>query len=106
MPFTPGDPNINRNGRPKGSRSLSSMLVEALKRYEETTNTKFEDLLIQRLLDKAISKGEIRAIREIFDRVDGKPAQSINLNSGDKLPDKVVVEIVNGHANPYRNKTE
>ncbi len=28
MPFTPGDPNINRSGRPKGSRNVINKVIE------------------------------------------------------------------------------
>lgn len=28
MPFTPGDPNINKNGRPKGSRNHITKVIE------------------------------------------------------------------------------
>jgi hypothetical protein len=28
MPFTPGDPNINRSGRPKGSRNHVTKVIE------------------------------------------------------------------------------
>ena len=63
MPFTPGDPNINRNGRPKGSANVVAQeikeafaltlqnklpeLEELLSRVAEQNPEKAVDLLIK-----------------------------------------------------------
>ena len=80
MPFKKNDPRINRKGRPKGSRSLSTKLREALLQYERKTGQSYQDLLIQSLLNQAITKGDVRAIREVFDRIDGKVTQGLDLS--------------------------
>lgn len=81
---------INRDGRPKGSRNLSTILREMLEEeIEVTTDTgkekkKLQDVMISRLLKAATKSGDLkptqlRAIQEIFDRVDGKSKQTNEL---------------------------
>ena len=81
------DPNrINKEGRPKGSRNLSTILKAMLEEEIEVTvdgkkeRKQFQEVIIRKLLKKA-NDGEIRAITEIFDRVEGKAKQSIELES-------------------------
>jgi len=80
------DPNrINKEGRPKGSRNLSTILKEMLSEEIEVVvdgkkeKKQFQDLIIRKLLKKA-NDGDIRAITEIFDRVEGKAKQEISMN--------------------------
>lgn len=42
MPFTPGDPNINRNGRPKGSRNHVTKIIE--EQFGNVLENKLPDL--------------------------------------------------------------
>lgn len=42
MPFTPGDPNINRNGRPKGSRNHVTKVIE--EQFGNVLENKLPDL--------------------------------------------------------------
>ena len=62
---------IGNNNATKGKR-LSSVLQ---KRMEER---KDEDKLMNVLLDKAL-EGDLPAIKEVFDRIDGKAKQSIDI---------------------------
>lgn len=78
------DPDrINKEGRPKGSRNLSSILREMLQEEIEVnidgvkSKKQFQEVIIRKLLKKA-NDGDIRAIMEIFDRVEGKPKQEID----------------------------
>lgn len=74
---------INKNGRPLGSRSLGTILREML---EETVEIEINgvkekktlsDILVRKLITKASrGDGDVRAIAEIFDRVDGKPKEN------------------------------
>lgn len=76
----------NPNGRPKGSRSLSTILKEMLE--EEIVITidgkkerkQFQEIIIRKLLKKA-NDGDIRAIQEILDRVEGKAKQQLDINN-------------------------
>lgn len=96
-PFKKGDDaRRNMEGRPKGSRSLSTILREMLDESIEViengkkTKKQFKDVLIRKLLKKA-NDGDMRAIQEIFDRVEGKSKQEIE-HSGELK--QVIVEII------------
>lgn len=78
--FKPGASG-NPSGRPRGSRNLSTILREMLEEEIEVSidgtkqRKQFGDVIIRRLLKKA-NDGDIRAITEIFDRVEGKAKQA------------------------------
>ncbi len=75
----------NPKGRPKGARSMTTILREMLETEIETdvdgekVKMQFQDAIIRKLLQKA-SKGEIKAITEIFDRIEGKAKQELSMN--------------------------
>jgi hypothetical protein len=64
----------NPVGKPKGVRHLSTLLKEAL--LKEGGDSE----LVKTLIKKAI-EGNDRSIQEIFDRLEGKPQQAIDLNA-------------------------
>ena len=79
-----GTASINPLGKPKGTRHLSTLLMQAL--LKQARNEKGDeleethaDLLIKRVLSDAIKKG--KGVDLIFDRVEGKPDQAIDLTS-------------------------
>jgi hypothetical protein len=81
--FEPGESG-NPNGRPKGSRNLSTILKEMLKEEIEVKNEdgtvekkQLQDVIVRKLITQATNKGNLRAIQEIFDRVEGKAKQEI-----------------------------
>lgn len=78
-----GDPGQNPAGRPKGSPNLSTVLKAMLEEKIDVRmdngkieKKKFMDVVIRKLIKKA-SDGDVRAIQEIFDRIDGKSKQPI-----------------------------
>ena len=81
-PWKEGDPSPNPSGRPKGSRNLSTILREMLEEEIEVVidgqkeRRQFQEVIIRKLLKKA-NDGDMRAIQEIYDRVEGKPKQEI-----------------------------
>lgn len=75
----------NPNGRPR-EKSLTTLLKEALKQIEKATGEQYDVLLVKRLLEKAISKGDMKAIQMIWERLEGKPKQSIELGGIDGDP--------------------
>lgn len=86
-PWQPGQSG-NPAGRPEGARSLSTLLREMLEEKidvqiegQGATKKQFKEVLLRRLL-KAANEGDIRAINTIFDRVDGKAQQFIELTPG------------------------
>lgn len=77
MPFTKGDPNCNRNGRPPKEQALTHLLREYLDEEEDGIIRK------QRLcsmLYHMARDGDVAAIKYIFDRIDGKIPENINAN--------------------------
>lgn len=81
------DPNrINKEGRPKGAKNLSTILKAMLEEDVEVVidgkkeRRQFQEVIIRKLLKKA-NDGEIRAITEIFDRVEGKAKQEVKVES-------------------------
>lgn len=82
IPWKEGDPSPNPSGRPKGSKNLSTILKAMLEEDVEVVidgkkeRRQFQEVIIRKLLKKA-NDGEIRAIKEIFDRVDGKSKQEV-----------------------------
>lgn len=93
-PFQPGESG-NPSGRPLGTRNLSTILKEMLEQDVEVNGEKmpFKDSIIKKLIKKA-NDGNLRAIQEIFDRVEGKAKQEIKV---DGIPDPLVnVKIVKG----------
>jgi hypothetical protein len=88
-PWKEGDPSPNPSGRPKGSKNLSTVLKEMLEEELEViidgvkVKKAFKDLIVRKLIKKA-NDGDLRAIQEIFDRVEGKAKQEIqhDINTG------------------------
>lgn len=92
MPFKPGQSG-NPGGRVK-DRFVTAALMAQLK---EARGSKL--FAICRSLIAKAEEGDVQAIREIFDRVEGKPAQTI-------LGDKENPLSINAIIVPSKNATE
>lgn len=81
--FKEGNP-----GRPKGTKHMTTLLTEAIKRVATDTGTSDDKEIIKALVEKA-KKGDTTAIEMIFNRSDGKVTDKIehsgNLNIGSLL---------------------
>ena len=92
-PFKPGQCG-NPNGRPKGRRSLSTILREMLSEEIEIdvngkkTKKELQDVIVNNLIQNAV-KGDLRAIEQIFNRTEGTPIATVRTQEIDK--DEVVV---------------
>jgi len=88
MPFAPGESG-NPGGRPKAAKLFRDALLVAIKKAD------LEGVeAIQRIAYKLVSQaetGDVSAIREIADRIDGKVPQAIG--GTDEL-DPLVVQII------------
>lgn len=87
-PFGKG--NKFGKGRPKGSVTMSTLLKKAMESQlvlktksgsKESRTT--AEWIIDSLIKKAINSKDVAAIREIFDRIDGKPSQSVEVANKD-----------------------
>ncbi len=78
----------NPGGRPKRSWTFQSLMEQAV---EEVVQTKeglslpVKTLVAKRLVAMAIN-GDIQAMKEIFNRMDGLPKRSIELTNNTDLP--------------------
>jgi hypothetical protein len=84
-PFEKGHKRTPNAGRPKGSKSLTTILREIInepiERIDKKTGLKdvkpTSEWLMSVMVRDAL-KGDLRAIREILDRLEGRPTQKIN----------------------------
>ena len=72
--------DINRGGRPLKEHSLTDLLREALEQpHDETGKTK-KEMVIDKLYEIAVKKGDVVMLKYLIDRIDGKPLQTIEAN--------------------------
>jgi hypothetical protein len=98
--FKPGDSRINRNGRPKKGTSLTEILKYKLdQKTDDNSNKKVlnREIIAEKLIELA-KKGNIAAIKYIYDRLEGLPIQAIDISRSreDTLPkdmDEIQSEI-------------
>jgi len=81
MPFSKGKSG-NPQGRPKKGETLTDLLREKI----ETPKTAREKLTRKdRIIEKLITLaegGDLGALKYVFDRIDGRPKESIELTDG------------------------
>lgn len=95
MPFKKGDPNINRKGRPPTGNAWAELLRAVGEEKEPKTGKKFKELVSKRLWIECVN-GNIGAIRELFNRMEGLPKQAIKHEGSEEEPITIVFE------NPYK----
>ncbi len=82
----------NTNGRRKGKRTLTEelrRLVDARWQPHGITN---RELLAQVLLKLALC-GDIKALSYTYDRMDGKPAQALELSGDQRRPLRLEIVV-------------
>lgn len=79
-PFQPGQPSANPAGRPKqaATKLLREMAANSSEGYAEGVSRL--RLIVDRLLAKA-EAGDLDAIKIVLDRLEGRPRQSIALDT-------------------------
>lgn len=98
-PFKKGN-KMGAKGRPKGSVNLTTTLRKLLeqkltladKNGIKKTMTGRE-WVAESLMKKAIGKADVAAIREVFDRVDGKAAQTLDIGNKEGESFKTTLEL-------------
>jgi len=92
----------NPNGRPKDSFSLITILKAELQKCPEGQDRKtYADLLIQRILKKAISDGDDAQIKNILQYIEGMPKQNLDLTSKDER-----IPLLGGISVLYNNSSD
>lgn len=86
--FYVGNPG---GGRPKGSLSVVEEIKKQLQEIAEDDPEKKQKLvlLVRKVLTKAINDGDTSMIKDIIDRVDGKPTQPIDLGTDNRVWEKL-----------------
>jgi len=74
--FKPGQSG-NPKGRPKADWTWSGLLKETLEELDEATGQEKKYAIVKALYKQAV-KGNIQAIKEYGDRIDGKALQSMD----------------------------
>jgi hypothetical protein len=94
MPFSKGQSG-NPGGRPRKGKTLTEALKKALNAKAEDGKKKREKLA-ETLLDLAITDRNVAALKYVFDRLDGRPVESVEVSDG--AVDQRLREIMNnGH---------
>jgi hypothetical protein len=96
IPFVKNDPRINRKGRPKKGQTMTDILNWALDQKRKITDDKtgkeksllLRHMLAEKLISKAVDDGDVAAIKYIYDRLDGRPKETIEMSEKrNEIPD-------------------
>ncbi len=71
----PGQKSLNPNGRPRKNWTMAELTEQALEEADET-GIPFNKLIAIKLRTLAL-RGDMQAIKEIYDRMDGKAKESL-----------------------------
>ena len=105
MPFVKDDPRINREGRPVGSISVVSAIKKKLQECPEGKKKTYLHYLVEKIMKKAVIDDDVSMIKDIIDRVDGKPKQPISGVEDEPILVKQVNYEGNNSATPLRAET-
>jgi hypothetical protein len=101
MPFKPGDPTINRKGRPKKDEGMTDILRAAgLKADVMSNGTKIErrQALAEALWQSALIDKNLASIKYIYDRLEGMPRASVDMDLNGQI-EGITVAIVDRTCN-------
>ena len=76
---------------PKGNSNASKAKIWSDAVRKAVLSGKKLDMLAKKLIEKA-EEGDLQALKEVGDRLEGKPMQSISGPEGGAIPVKFVVE--------------
>lgn len=93
--FIPGVSG-NPAGKPKGVKHMTTLLEEAIKAVAEGTGTTEDKLVVKALIDKA-KQGDTKAIDMVFDRLEGKPKQTTEIETDGAQILILPIELINKH---------
>lgn len=69
----------NPNGRPKGTGiSITTAIKRELERIPKGEKASYLDLLVSKIMNKAVIEGDSVTIKQVWNYVDGMPRQSID----------------------------
>lgn len=77
--FGPGN-NANPTGRPTGSFSIMTIIRKKMEEIPVGQVKAWKEQIADILLEKAVVKGDIKALEMIIEYMDGKPKQNIEVD--------------------------
>ena len=78
--FKPGQSG-NPNGRPPGTLSVVHALKEKLKEIPPGKKKTYLDYLVEKVIKKGIIDGDVTMLRDVINRIDGLPKQTIDVQA-------------------------
>jgi len=102
------DPKRNLEGRPKGSRSFTTKVKEALEKIADGKEYTYEEAFIKAILKKAIVDQDTGMMKTVWEQLDGKPLQRTELtgkDGSDLIPKPLLGGQSNGNNNPSNSET-
>ena len=96
--FKPGQSG-NPAGRPPGTISITTKIKQELEKCPEKDKRTYLELLVKRILQKAIAEGDQQMIRSIWNYIDGMPTEKQELEIG---LNKEIKEVLDKVANLLR----
>lgn len=85
MPFKKNDPNINREGRPKGSGiSITTAIKRELEKCPEGSKKTHLELVVTRIIHEAV-KGDQQTLKMLWNYIDGMPKQALDIDLNQQL---------------------
>ena len=72
--FVKGNPG---GGRPKGSYSVVELIKKKLQEIPEGKDKTYGEYFIDQIMKKGVVEGDVSMMKDIIDRIDGKPRQNI-----------------------------
>jgi hypothetical protein len=101
----PGE-TANPNGRPKGSRNLSTILKEYLACEDPETKTTYGEAIMMKLLKNA-KAGKEKSIDMVMDRMEGKPLQKQEIKTDIRIGhEDILSDIEKGNVEGTLNADE
>lgn len=82
----------NPEGRPKGAKGLTTQVREALLAIAEGRQESYQELLVKKILKKAIVDGNERMIQLIWNYMEGKPKEKVDMNINGNISFKLSKE--------------
>jgi len=82
--FKPNN-NANPKGRPVGAKGLTTQVREALLAIADGKSESYQELLVRKILKKAIVDGNEKMIQLVWNYLEGKPKELIDMNMDIKI---------------------
>ena len=87
----------NPAGRPAGTVSVVAELKKKLQEIPDGQKKTYLEIFVMKIFKKSMQDEDVTMMRDLIDRVDGKPEQSTNINL--KTAQPVTLELIKKYNN-------